>query len=181
MNKPKYILANMEKSDVSKVVELDAISFGRHHWDSSSFYSELQNNLAHYYTAKDENGNILGYIGFWLIFEEAHITNVSVHPDYRRKKIAQILLKEMIQCCYDNMVKFITLEVRVSNIAAISLYEKFGFKSVGVRKGYYQDNNEDAMIMFTNNIFYSQFKENYAKITEDLDGVVTDYDKAFRR
>ena len=66
------------------------------------------------------------------------------------------------------MVKYITLEVRVSNIAAIGLYEKYGFRSLGTRKGYYQDNNEDALIMWTENIFYDKFKENYNKKYAEL-------------
>jgi len=171
----------MTQEDVAQIVELDALSFGAHHWDSSSFYAEIQNDLAHYYVARDENGEILGYIGFWLVFEEAHITNISVNPKFRRKKVAQVLLREMIECCYKNMIKFITLEVRVSNVPAISLYEKFGMKSVGVRKGYYQDNNEDALIMFTNNIFYSSFRAIYEEASKELDRVEVKYDKAFRR
>ena len=171
----------MTQDDVSKIVELDTLSFGSHHWDSGSFYSEIQNDLAHYYVARDDSGEILGYIGFWLVFEEAHITNISVNPKCRRKKIAQVLLKEMIECCYKNMIKFITLEVRVSNIPAISLYEKFGMKSVGIRKGYYQDNGEDALIMFTNNIFYTQFRNIYDNVVKELDKVDIKYDKAFRR
>ena len=171
----------MIQEDVPKIVELDTLSFGEHHWDSSSFYSEIQNDLAHYYVARDDSGEILGYIGFWLVFEEAHITNISVKPSARRKKIAQVLLREMIECCYKNMVKFITLEVRVSNVPAISLYEKFGMKSVGVRKGYYQDNSEDALIMFTNNIFYNSFRAIYDAAVKELDGVEVKYDKAFRR
>ncbi len=173
------VISKMQPSDVPAIVELEQLSYGRHHWSADSFYNELQNNLAHYYCAKDESGNVLAYIGFWIIFEEAHITTLSVNPEYRRKKIAQLLLREAIECCYDKKVKFITLEVRVSNIAAISLYEKFGFKSVGTRKGYYQDNNEDALIMFTDNIWYSQFKSIYDKIKENIDGVAVTYDKTY--
>ena len=73
-------------------------------------------------------------------------------------------MKKIIDDCYENKAKYITLEVRVSNIPAINLYEKFGFKSLGVRKGYYQNNNEDALIMWTENIFYDKFKLNYEKL-----------------
>ena len=78
----------------------------------------------------------------------------------------------LLNQCYKDMIKYITLEVRVGNKAAISLYEKYGFKSLGVRKGYYQDNNEDALIMWTENIFYDKFKSGYDKNTCDLKGKI---------
>ena len=177
----KFKISKMTKEDVPVVVKLEELSYGEHHWSSDSFYNELQNELARYYTAKNESGEIIGYIGFWLIFEEAHVTTLSVHPDFRNQKIASALIDAMIGCCYKNMVKFITLEVRVSNVAAISLYEKFGFASVGIRKGYYQNNNEDAMIMFTNNIFYSQFKNVYEKVKEKIEKLEIIYDETIER
>ena len=100
--------------------------------------------------------------------EEAHITNIAVAPEFRRKHIGEALLRKTIDVCYSNMVKYITLEVRVSNTPAIGLYEKYGFKSFGTRKGYYQDNNEDALIMWTENIFYDKFKSNYDKCVNEL-------------
>ena len=124
------------------------MAFGEHHWSKESFYNELQNTLAHYYCAISNENNIVGVAGCWHIFEEAHITTLSVHPQQRKKGIAQNLLFQIIDDCYKNKIKYITLEVRESNIPAISLYEKNGFKSIGVRKNYYQDNNENALIMF---------------------------------
>lgn len=151
----------MEKTDIDDVLKLEELSYGKHHWSKDSFYNELANNLAHYYSALDENKNLLGYAGCWHIFEEAHITTLSVHPEARRKKVAQALLMKIFDDCYKNEIKYITLEVRESNIPAIMLYEKNGFKSIGTRKGYYQDNNEDALIMFTENIWYEKFKTLY--------------------
>ena len=148
----------MQKTDVEEVVKLEALSYGEHHWSKESFYNELSNNLAHYYCATTENEKLIGYVGCWHIFEEAHITTLSVHPDYRKQGVAQQLLFTVIDSCYKNKIKYITLEVRESNIPAISLYEKNGFKSIGTRKGYYQDNNENALIMFTENIWYEKFK-----------------------
>lgn len=77
---------------------------------------------------------------------------------------------DIIDECYKKMIKYITLEVRESNIAAISLYDKFGFSTIGTRKKYYQDNNEDALIMFTENIWYDKFKSNYKKLKEEFYG-----------
>ncbi len=169
----------MQPDDVAEVVRLEALSYGAHHWSEDSFLNEISNNLARYYCLKDENSKILGYIGFWIIFEEAHVTTISVHPEYRHKHLAQTLLTECIECCYREKVKYITLEVRVSNTAAITFYEKFGFSSIGTRKAYYQDNNEDALIMFTENIWYSKFKSIYDKINAEDKMVNVSYGKSF--
>lgn len=158
----------MEKSDVDEVENLEALSYGEHHWSKESFYNELSNNLAHYYCAFDENEKLVGYTGCWHIFEEAHVTTLSVHPDYRKKGVAQSLIFRTIDDCYKNKIKYVTLEVRESNIAAISLYEKNGFKAIGTRKNYYQDNNENALIMFTENIWYEKFKTRYNKLKETI-------------
>ena len=156
----------MEKSDIDGIFEIEKASYGEHHWSKDSFYNEVENKISYYIVAKDtETKAILGYLGSWFIVDECHITNVAVNPNCRRQKIAQELLIQLINQCYEKFIKYITLEVRVSNIPAISLYEKFGFKSVGVRKKYYQDNDEDALIMFTENIWHEKFKSVYNKLT----------------
>ena len=157
-------IQRMQKSDVDNVINIEEKAYGEHHWSKESFLNELSNDLARYYAAFDINGNLLGYAGCWQILEEVHITNITVSPDFRRQKIGERLLRQIIDDCYKNKAKYITLEVRVSNNAAIKLYEKYGFKSLGTRKGYYQNNNEDALIMWTENIFYDKFKLNYEKI-----------------
>lgn len=165
----KIQIKKMEKTDIDSVIELEEKAYGNHHWSKESFLSELSNELAKYFSAFDNNGKLVGYCGIWQILEEAHITNIAVSPEFRRKHIGETLLKKIIDTCYSNMVKYITLEVRVSNLPAISMYEKYGFKSFGVRKGYYQDNNEDALIMWTENIFYDKFKSVYEKCISGLD------------
>lgn len=172
----EIVIKKMQKSDVDSVLELETLSYGEHHWSKDSFYNELSNNLAHYYSAFDESGKLIGYAGCWHIFEEAHITTLSVHPDARRKKVAQALLFKIFDDCYKNEIKYITLEVRESNIAAIALYENNGFTSIGVRKGYYQDNNENALIMFTENIWYEKFKLVYNQNKEKMCRVKVTYD-----
>ena len=162
----------MQKTDVDDVIEIEKLAYGNHHWSKDSFMSELSNELAHYFSVLNENGELIGYCGMWRILEEVHITNIAVNPNYRRKHIGETLLKTIIDDCYKNMVKFITLEVRSSNLPAISLYEKYGFKSLGTRKGYYQDNNEDALIMWTENIFYDKFKTLYEKNINELNGKI---------
>lgn len=156
----------MEISDIDAVIAVEAKAYGEHHWSKESFFNELSNDLARYFAALDENDNLIGYAGCWQILEEAHITNIAVDINHRRKYIGEALLKTIIDKCYEEQIKYITLEVRISNTAAISLYEKYGFKSLGERKGYYQNNNEDALIMWTENIFYDKFKIGY---TNNLD------------
>lgn len=152
----------MTPNDVNQVIKIEEQAYPKHHWTKDAFYNELSNKLAHYYCAvKTDTDEIIAYIGFWQIFEEAHITTLAVQPDYRNQQIANILLVTMINDCYKEMIKYITLEVRESNIAAISLYEKFGFSSIGQRKKYYQDNGENAIIMFTENIWHDKFKMIY--------------------
>lgn len=162
----------MQKSDLDDVISIEAKAYGEHHWSKDSFMSELLNDLAKYFSVFNTDGQLIGYCGCWQILEEAHITNIAVSPDYRRKHIGEALLTTIIDECYRNMAKYITLEVRVGNKPAIALYEKYGFKSLGVRKGYYQDNNEDALIMWTENIFYDKFKSGYEKNISVLKGKI---------
>jgi len=165
-------IRKMTQLDIEAVVKIEEESYGSHHWSKESFFNELSNDFAHYFCAIDNENNIIGYIGTWQIIEEAHITNISVKPDYRRKKVGEALLHHAIEDCYQNGIKYITLEVRVSNEKAIGLYEKYGFKSLGTRKEYYQDNNEDALIMWTENIFYDKFKILYNQNIENLKKVI---------
>ena len=158
----------MQKEYLDEVIKLEEQAYGEHHWSKESFFNELNNQLAKYYCAFDEQGELVGYCGCWQIMEEAHITNVAVSPNHRRQNVGEALLIAIIKSCYKEMIKYLTLEVRVSNEPAIKLYEKYGFKSLGVRKGYYQDNNEDALIMWTENIFYDKFKGIYEQNLENL-------------
>ena len=162
----------MQKTDLDDVIAIEAKAYGEHHWSKDSFMSELSNDLAKYFSVFNTDGQLIGYCGCWQILEEAHITNIAVSPDYRLKHIGEALLTTIIDECYRNMAKYITLEVRVGNKPAIALYEKYGFKSLGVRKGYYQDNNEDALIMWTENIFYDKFKSGYEKNISVLKGKI---------
>ena len=158
----------MQKEYLDEVIKVEEQAYGEHHWSKESFFNELNNQLAKYYCAFDEQGELVGYCGCWQIMEEAHITNVAVSPNHRRQNVGEALLIAIIKSCYKEMIKYLTLEVRVSNEPAIKLYEKYGFKSLGVRKGYYQDNNEDALIMWTENIFYDKFKGIYEQNLENL-------------
>ena len=171
MKEEKISIKYMQLCDLDDVCRVESLAYGEHHWSRDGFVNELNNNLAKYYVARDENNELLGYLGAWIILDEAHITTLAISPVFRRKKIAQNLMRGFVDDCYKNMVKYITLEVRVSNEPAINLYKKFGFNSLGTRKGYYQDNNEDALIMWTENIWHDKFKSIYSKILEEQEFV----------
>ena len=166
-------IEKMKTTDVDDVIRIEESAYGQHHWSKESFLNEVKNELAHYYSLITSDGKLAGYAGSWHILEEAHITTIAIAPEYRRRKFAEALLKRVIDDCYEEKIKYITLEVRKSNIPAINLYSKYGFTSFGTRKGYYQDNNEDALIMWTKNIFFDEFKENYEKVTSELKGKIT--------
>ncbi|MCR5265829.1 MAG: ribosomal protein S18-alanine N-acetyltransferase [Cyanobacteria bacterium RUI128] len=173
MGNPKIYVSLMQKEDVPEIAEIEASAYGNHHWSKDAFYSEVENKIAKYYTARTQDGKIVGYAGTWHIVDEAHITTIAVKPDERRKHIADHLIVKLLEDCYNEFIKYITLEVRVSNIPAIKLYEKYGFKSLGKRKGYYQDNNEDALIMWTENIFSDEYKARFEENKLKLESSAT--------
>ena len=162
-------ISEMTREDIEGVVAIEEEAYGKHHWTKSSFYDEVSNSLARYYTAKTLSGELAGYAGTWHIMDEGHITTIAVKKDFLRNHIGEALICRIIEDCYKDGVKYLTLEVRVSNIPAVRLYEKYGFKSLGTRKGYYQDNNEDALIMWTENIFYDKFKTKYLENIKKLE------------
>jgi ribosomal-protein-alanine N-acetyltransferase len=111
---------------------------------------------------------LLGYGGLWMIVDEAHICTLAVHPEWRRKHIGELLLGSLIEKAMELADCCVTLEVRVSNLAAQNLYEKYGFGRAGLRKGYYSDNNEDAFIMTTDPVRSSQYQARFRELTDAL-------------
>jgi ribosomal-protein-alanine N-acetyltransferase len=136
----------MNEEDIDGLLDISALSFSVS-WSKDSYIQELTNPVAKYFVAKVDN-KVIGFAGTWIVLDEAHITNIAVHPDHRNNGIASKLLKELINYCKNNGCVAYTLEVRSSNKAAIGLYEKYNFKEAGIRKGYYEDNKEDAVLMW---------------------------------
>lgn len=161
-------IRKLEDKDLDAVIDTECRIRPEHHWSRDSFAKEITNLYAVYRAGFNPEDVLVGFYGFWQIIDEAHITTLSVNPDFRRQKVATMLLLDMVDICYSKKVKYITLEVRESNFPAISLYEKFGFTSIGIRKNYYQDNSENAVIMFTENIWYDKFKKNLENIRQEF-------------
>ncbi|MBN1594737.1 ribosomal protein S18-alanine N-acetyltransferase [candidate division FCPU426 bacterium] len=141
----------MRLEDLDEVLWVERSSF-RDPWTRTLFEEEFKNpDLSHFMIARCEK-HVVGYMGFWLIQEEAHITNLAVHPAFRRRKIGERLLFATLHLASSLGAARATLEVRASNEPAKRLYEKNGFQLVAVRRRYYVDNNEDALIMWCNEL-----------------------------
>lgn len=160
----------MNAKDVNDIMSIESVSFGTHHWTPDAFKSEIKSNGSNYVVIiDDENSKVIGYYGFWLILEEAHVTTIAVHPEYRGKNLGELLLQHLIEKAFAKTAKWITLEVRISNIPAQNLYYKYGFQSLGLRRKYYQDNDEDALIMWTEDINNSKYQELLKTLKSDLE------------
>ena len=141
----------MTAADLHDVLAIERASFTTT-WPSDSFYNELHTNkLAHYYVGR-VNGKIVGYGGIWVIFEDSHVTTIAVDPQHRGKRYGERLLLFLLDRAIERGASWMTLEVRESNAGAQQLYRKYGFTTVTTRKGYYSDNNENALVMWAGNL-----------------------------
>ena len=143
----ELIVSKAERGDAEAVAKLEQICFAAP-WSEEALIRDMTENEMAAYVVAEYEGQIVGYVGLWIIIDEGHINNVAVSPQYRRQHIASRLIDKMLRWTESAGVKRHTLEVRVGNQAARALYEKFGFQEAGVRKGYYEDNGEDAVIMW---------------------------------
>lgn len=112
--------------------------------------------------------SIIGFSGLWLMVDEAHITTIAMHPEYRGNGLGEFLLVSLIDISYNIGAKWVTLEVRVSNHTAQNLYRKYGFREAGVRHRYYSDNQEDALIMWTDEINSPEYKQKFLELKAAL-------------
>ena len=134
----------MRLEDVSAIAKLEQICFSDP-WSETSIKSELNNPLS-YWLVADDNGTIAGYVGSQSVLDSADMMNIAVAPEYRRRGVGRMLINNLISYLREQKVIALLLEVRVSNMAAISLYQKFGFQQVGRRPRYYHNPREDALI-----------------------------------
>ena len=190
----------MRKEDIAQVNEIDREAFPTQ-WPAANYQHELQNRLAHYIVACDEERTvekpevktsglasrvgqlfnhrffsnelppsgeeyIIGFAGFWIMADEAHITNIAVRELHRCQGIGELLLISTIDLATELNARIITLEVRASNIVAQSLYHKYDFAQTGLRRGYYMDNREDAVLMSTENITSASFQAHLNRLKQ---------------
>jgi len=140
-----FMIRKMTPLDIDVVMRIENESFSLP-WSRESYLGELKNNFATYLVG-DYEGEVIGYGGIWVVFEEAHITNVAVAPEYRKAGVGRALMEELERAARHKKATRILLEVRPSNAAALALYRGLGYLTSGLRKEYYSDNNEDAIVM----------------------------------
>ena len=141
-----FTLAPMTLDDLDEVLAIERASF-QTPWSRGAFRYELTQNRVARSLVVRAGGQLVGYLCLWEIGHEIHVTNVAVHPSFRRRGVARALLSHVLDGARRNGIELVFLEVRPTNTEAVSLYESFGFRVIGRRKGYYFDTGEDALVM----------------------------------
>ena len=139
----------MDDDDLEQVMDVERNAFSCP-WDPAVFRNELRSNKFAHYLVCEYKGRIIGYCGLWIVMDEAQVTNIAIHSDYRGQGLGEKLLRFAISFLKEFKATTLSLEVRVSNEVAKQLYRKVGFNEGGIRKNYYADNSEDALVMWVN-------------------------------
>lgn len=144
----QVVIRPMTLDDVNAAHEIESLSFATP-WPAYAFEQELRGNrLARYLVARSADA-LVGFAGIWMMVDDAHVTTISVHPEWRRRGVGRQLMRGLAELAVTLGARRMTLEVRPSNAGAQNLYREFGFEVVGRRPGYYSDNGEDALVMTT--------------------------------
>ncbi len=187
-----YLLTPMEVEDIPTVSVIEHTVFSLP-WSSNAFTYEIKHNPASEYLVlryepwmaggkgraglservrrlfkPGEDISLLGYGGFWILVDEAHICTLAIRPEWQGRGLGELLLLALIERAMRRDAEVVTLEVRVTNLKAQNLYVKCGFKTVGKRKGYYSDNHEDALIMTTDPIKSPEFQQRFQQLADQL-------------
>jgi ribosomal-protein-alanine N-acetyltransferase len=168
MTAPVLVIRPMTVPDLPAVQLIERASFTTP-WPPQAYRQELEANRLAAYLVGVMGDEIVAYGGIWLMVDEAHVTTFAVHPRYRRRRIGERLLLALLDLSVDRHAREATLEVRLSNLAARRLYEKYGFRPVGIRPRYYSDNGEDALIMTTEPLGAPAMRARIAALREALD------------
>ncbi len=135
----------MEREDIDRVLKIEQASFSQP-YSRDLFEEELVLDLAHPCVMKTSD-MVVGFMDYWVVRDEAHLITIAIDPSYRKLGLATQFMEYLLKDCAEKKVRKIYLDVRKSNVAAITLYEKFAFQKISVRKKYYSDNSEDAIVM----------------------------------
>lgn len=171
------LLRMMRADDVPEVMAIERASFEAG-WPATAFERELsQNQMARYIVAERpapgmEQGSIAGFAGLWLMLDEAHVVTVAVLPHMRGRGIGRLLVHGLIELARESAMSVATLECRVSNAVARRLYSGYGFYEVGVRKRYYSDNQEDAVIMTTEELASPAYERRLTRLASHLQAMI---------
>ena len=163
-------LARMRRRHLRRVLSIEARVYPRP-WSMSLFLSELAQRSTRSYLVARHQGDVIGYAGMMFTGKEAHVTNIAVDPDFHVRKVGSRLLLTIITEAVARGAEVISLEVRVTNDAAQSMYRKFGFDVAGVRKGYYIETNEDALVMVVENAMSTEYRLLLSELRAELDAL----------
>ena len=169
----KIEIKSLISNEVSEVAALDRVCLGGF-WADDAYLREIdsdKSSLVGLHLSEFENGNSSQMIGMgclWSIVEEAHITLLAIHPDYRRQGLGQLLLLYLLKDAIARKLEWATLEVNENNLAAVRLYQKYGFEIAGKRKNYYQPAGDDALVLWLKQIQQDEFKSNLLKWQSQL-------------
>ena len=144
----RFFIRRMRSSDLSSVLAIEALSFSNP-WSVNTFRGEIQNTAISFplVVVQRPGDNVVGYVIYWKIKDDVQVNNVAVHPDFRGRGIGEAMMRFVVDTVRAEGAAFITLEVRASNVAALSLYDKLGFGAMGRRKDYYTNPGEDAVVL----------------------------------
>jgi [ribosomal protein S18]-alanine N-acetyltransferase len=165
---PVLLVRPMGVDDLAAVQVIERSSFLTP-WPAHAYRSELETNRLAQYVVALIGEAIVGYGGIWLMVDEAHVTTFAVHPGFRRRRIGERLLLALLDLARARQAREATLEVRLSNLPARRLYEKYGFRPVGIRPRYYSDNGEDALIMTTEPLELPEMRERITRLRAEVD------------
>jgi ribosomal-protein-alanine N-acetyltransferase len=138
-------------NNLPDVLSIERVSFSEP-WSEGLFLREMRHRNSHFVVFR-LNLEVMGYGGFWLVRDEAHITNIAVHPLYRGQGYGAMILEHLLDTAVSRRASMATLEVRETNFIALNLYKKFGFRPVALQKGYYSDTGEDAIVMLKDDMY----------------------------
>ncbi len=159
----KLTLQPMSVEDIPAVHAIESASFPTP-WPPYAFRQELETNRMAHYLVVRAGERVIAYAGIWLMVDEAHVTTFAVLPAYRRRGVGGLLLSGLMALSADTGATVLTLEVRLGNVAARQLYQRFGFRPVGVRPRYYSDNGEDALIMTTERLDTPEMQQRMSRL-----------------
>jgi [ribosomal protein S18]-alanine N-acetyltransferase len=162
-------LVPMRRRHLRSVLRIESQVYPRP-WSLPLFMSELNLRTSRAYYVARVDGSVVGYAGLMLTGDDAHVTTIAVDPAWHRHKIATRLLLNLAREARERGARHLTLEVRMSNTGAQALYKKFGFRPAGIRKNYYMETNEDAMVMWADDIDTDSYAARLAEIEAEVPG-----------
>lgn len=165
----RVIIEPMRREDIESICAVERRCYPVV-WHAGAYETELANSCARYYVARLE-GQVVGYAGMWVIMDEAHITTLAVSPEQQGRKIGQRLLITLIEEAISCGAEYVTLEVRVSNAAARHMYRKYGFEERAIRKNYYTDNWEDAIVMWLSHLRGTRYLQMLGELKSQLPAI----------